>query len=134
MRLRWVLLVSRGLGCQTETSVLVIRHWQDSGTGRISQVRRGSEKGRGTTPGMGGGVAGRQGGAGSGLKGRGVADQQNGLPAESLLDPELATALHSSLQPERCTATPPSPPGRGHEPAPCPVEPAPRPEPQRLGK
>lgn len=76
----------------------------------------------------------RQGGAGRGLKGRGVADQQNRLPTESVLDPELAAALYSSLQPEPHAATPPSPPGRGHEPAPRLVEPAPRPGPQSLGK
>lgn len=39
-------------------------------------------------------MARRQGGAGRGLKGRGVADQQNQLPPESPLDPELAAALH----------------------------------------
>lgn len=79
-------------------------------------------------------MAWRQGGARRGLKGRGVADQQNRLPPESLLDPELAAALHSSLQPEPRAVTPPSPPGREHEPALRPMEPAPRPGPQRLGK
>lgn len=57
-------------------------------------------------------MAWRQGGAGRGFKGRGVADQQNRLPPESPLDPELAAALRSSLQPERRAATPPSQPRR----------------------
>lgn len=61
-------VVSRELGCQAETSALVIRHWRDSGTRRISRVGRGSEKGRGTTPRMGGGVA----------VGRGVAPGRRG--------------------------------------------------------
>lgn len=137
-RLRWVLVVSRGLGSQAETSVLVIRHWPDSGTGRISWVRRGSEKGRGTTPGMGGGVAvgrgvapGRRGAWLQGAWRRGSAEPATSRVSEGSGAGGCAS-LQSTTGAARCHPTLPAAPHRDAGMSPSRVPRSQRPP--RLGK